>query len=261
MALAFDAQSSKTDLTQPSSITNAHTVTGSNPYLFVHFGLTAGTIGNVTACTYNGVSMGTGLWNIQPTGHGLRGIAFGLKGPATGAHNIVGTITGANDGVTVTAVSYTGVDQTTPIGTAVTNNSGAGTSATATVTVSSAAAELILGGIIIGNAATSITIGGGQTQRSAANLIVSNGEHDNRIDEEAGAASVIHSWSWTGATDWVLGAFALKPVASTTTAPPPYQKTRMMGWRRSFRWQPAKRGGLLVPDRTLILPPRLKRAA
>jgi len=234
MAIAFDAQVSKTDLTQPSSVTQSHTVTGSNTYLFVHWGLTAGTVGNVTACTYNGVSMGTALWSIQPTGHGLRSVGFGLKGAATGAHNVVGTISGANDGVTVTIVSYTGVDQTTPIGTVVTANSGAGTSASASITVSSATGELVLGGVIIGNAATSITIGAGQTQRSAANLIVSNGEHDNRADEEAGAASVTHSWTWTGATDWVLGGFPLKPAggAAATSRPVFPQPRRFYSYRR-----------------------------
>jgi hypothetical protein len=201
--------------------------------------------------------MGTALWNIQPTGHGLRGIGFGLKNPATGAHNIVGTISGANDGVTVTAVSYTGVDQTTPIGTVVTADSGAGTSASASITVSSAAGELVLGGIIIGNAATSITIGAGQTQRSAANLIVSNGEHDNRIDEEAGAASVTHSWTWTGNTDWVLGGFPLKPVATATKAPPPMRQRTMMGWRRRFKYE----RGIYAPVREVIIPPWMRKAA
>jgi len=236
MAIAFDASSTKTDLTQPSSVTSAHTVTGANTYLIVEVGLTSGAIGNVTGVTYNGVAM-TSLNNVNPVGHGLRGTFWGLKNPATGTHNIVASISGANDGVTVTGSSYTGVDQTTPIGVVAAADSGAGTSASASISVASAVGDVVVGGIIIGNAATSITIGAGQTQRAAANLIVSNGEHDNRISDEPGAAgTTTHSWTWTGATDWTIAGVALKP-AGAATAPAGSQSAENKNTTRPYPTQ------------------------
>lgn len=208
MAVAFDAAGGTTSLLQPASITWAHTVTGASTYLVVCVGLTAGVIGDVTGVTYNGVAM-SNLWNRQPVGFGIRGTGWGLKNPSVGTNNVVASISGANDGITGTSASYTGVDQTTPTGTAASAEN-ASTGTTATVDVTSASGELVVGGVVIGNVATAITIGAGQTQRASQDLIP-NGEHRNIISDEAGAASVTHSWTWTGATDWTIGAVSLKP--------------------------------------------------
>jgi hypothetical protein len=162
--------------------------------------------------------MGTALWNA--TVGGIRCVAFGLKAPATGAHNIVATITSANDGVSAMGVSFTGVDQTTPTGTA--NTATNGSASTATVNITSAAGELVVDGLAVGATGT-VTVGAGQTQR---NSVVVVGEHSGKSSEEAGAASVTMSWSWaTGAVSYAMGGVSLKPAAAGGQVPyqPHYQ--------------------------------------
>jgi hypothetical protein len=223
VAVAFDAASSASSLAQPASLTVSHTCTGANGYLLAIVGLTSGALGNVTSVTYNGVSMGTALWNA--TVGGIRCAGFGLKNPATGAHNLVANVSGANDGFSLQGVSFNGVDQTTPAGTP--NSASNGVSSTATVNIASAAGELVVDGLATGALGT-ITIGGGQTLRDS---ILVTGEHSGRSSEEAGAASVTMSWTWaTGATSWAMGGVSLKPAAAGGQVPyqPNYQRAPLL---------------------------------
>lgn len=107
---AFDATSNGT-VSAASNITVEHTCTGSNRILVVWVA------GNQTtsAVTYNTVSM-TQLGTNQSSG-GLLINAWYLVNPATGAHNIVATHgSGAN---ALVAMSFTAVDQVSPITAAV----------------------------------------------------------------------------------------------------------------------------------------------
>lgn len=106
MAIAFDA-SEGVAFSNATTTTLSHTCTGSNLVLFVAVGSNVATF---SAFTYNGVNA-TGTALVVSGGSGL--IVGWWVAPATGAHNI--SITTATTTGTMSAVSFTGVDQTNPI--------------------------------------------------------------------------------------------------------------------------------------------------
>lgn len=103
MAIAFDAT---TGVTQgaAATLTWSHTCTGANLILFVAVSTNSG----ATAVTYNLVPM----TQIDiTTGGAIQTNLWYLVGPATGANNIVATLTGVNASAGQ-ACSYTGASQT-----------------------------------------------------------------------------------------------------------------------------------------------------
>ena len=123
----------------------------------------------------------------------------------------------ANTAFAAGAVSYTGVNQTTPLGTAASNK---GKSTTASVSVSSAAGELVVDAVGRRSDVTSnpISPGAGQTQRwnthTGANS-ATNGATGG-ASEKAGAATVPMSWTWSGSIEWAIAGVSLKPAPDTT---------------------------------------------
>jgi hypothetical protein len=111
--------------------------------------------------------------------------------------------------------TYSGVDQTTPVGTAVTAQSAGVGTTTATVNASSAASELVVDGMITRQGQT-ITAGANQTDRGnvtdSANWVAG-------ISEEAGAGTVTMSWTLGSDNLWAIVAVPLKPAAAPTSSP------------------------------------------
>lgn len=109
-AIAYDAKTDNGE-TQASSVTYAHTVTGTNPMLLV-WGYNRGQ-NRSTTVTYNGVSM-TKIGTEEANGLGApyydKIYAFYLLAPATGSNNVVVTYS-AGDYQRSAAISYTGVAQ------------------------------------------------------------------------------------------------------------------------------------------------------
>ncbi len=113
--IAFDTAVDGGLVNTGTSLTWSHTVTGSNPILFVGaFGNTVGadpTCAGITGATYNSVSM------TQVTGSPFNGGAdrcmylFYLAGPATGTHSVV---ISASSSIVIDgqSASYTGARQT-----------------------------------------------------------------------------------------------------------------------------------------------------
>lgn len=110
MAIAFDAKSVSSLVTTANSITFAHTVTGTNPILYVGV---FGDLNNdyVTGVTYNSVSMT--LSGKQRETSGRWNYLFRLVGPSTGsAYNVVVTASSNMDAAMAVASSYTAAKQT-----------------------------------------------------------------------------------------------------------------------------------------------------
>jgi len=212
VAIAFDASGGTTSLLQPPTLSWNHTCSGLNRYLFVSMGTTSATAGTISGVTHNGVAM-TNLWDKAAPSPSLRSSGWGLINPATGSQTIVATISGVADGFTGVSNSYTGVHQSVPTGTAVTDSLQTGTAAS--VTVSATPGNLVVDGAAIGNASSGIAAANGQTPRGAQNLVPS-GEHDNRTGELAAIASTTIGWTWTGSTDWAIGAIELKSANTPT---------------------------------------------
>jgi hypothetical protein len=110
MAIAYDTsvigmQSAGTTLTF------AHTCSGSNRILFVDFYWSASR--TVSSVTYAGQAM-TQVVAPLDTGSGERHGMYYIIAPSTGANNVVLTLSGSTDIVGI-ASSYTGADQSSPI--------------------------------------------------------------------------------------------------------------------------------------------------
>ena len=182
----------------------AHTCSGSDRLLRVttsHFDSSD----TISSITYNGVAL-----TAVPGGSTNNGqyyvTAYYLIAPDTGTHDIVVTVSGSVFDFGAGAISYTDAHQTTPLGTAVTAT---GTSTTPSVTVSSAADELVDDGLVIIHGGT-LSVGAGQTQRW--NAIASSGYIKYAGSTEGGAASTTMSWSNSSSQTWAIVAVPIKPV-------------------------------------------------
>jgi len=110
-AIAFDNSTQANTSGTPSSLTFAHTVSGSNRILFVYIYWNQSR--TVSSVTYNGVGM-TAVGSDNDNGGGERSNIDYLVAPATGANNVVITMSGATS-IEAVAASYTGALQTSPI--------------------------------------------------------------------------------------------------------------------------------------------------
>lgn len=212
MAVAVDATT--TDGTASgvpqSSRTFSHTCSGSNRLLIVDVcndeDSSAVTVSSVT---YNGVAL-TQRITVNRS-NSIRASIWYLIAPATGANNVVVTLASSQEFVAA-ARSYTGVSQTTPLGTAASANA---TSTAPSVNVSSAADELVHDVVdVIGS--NTYTIGAGQTERWTKTAS-SSGVVDvvnARGSTEVGAATTTMSWTLALSDLWVIAAVPIKPSAA-----------------------------------------------
>lgn len=109
MSVAFDATTTNDGNAVANHITFSHTVTGSNPVLLI--GTNPGGSNTVSGITYNGVAL-TLLHDDVVTGSTTQRCGIWvLINPATGAHTVDLTVSGATGFVSTRVASYTGVAQ------------------------------------------------------------------------------------------------------------------------------------------------------
>jgi hypothetical protein len=120
-------------------ITVSHTVSGANTVLFVMAAQDASSTITMTG-TYNGDAL-TSVRREVRTGSQCQEL-FYIINPDPGTHDIVITYSNAAAEKNVLGISFTGVHQTTAIGTAVGNNNN---DTPLSTTASSVAGELVLG--------------------------------------------------------------------------------------------------------------------
>jgi len=201
---AFDATSNGTGT---DDFSFNHTTGCTNCEMVVITCVSTGGGTSVSGVTYNSVA----LTEIAPSGgvfiNTIRGQMWRLDAPASGTHSVAVAVTAANI-ASAAAVTYSNVNQSSPVGTPQT---GSGTSSVPSISVTSAAGELVVDGVCTSDNIT-LAVGAGQTKRGGlATASASNG-----MSEETGAASVTMSWTDTLA-DWVSYGIALKPTSSSST--------------------------------------------
>jgi hypothetical protein len=208
--VVFDAvtnSGSQVDTTQTWSHT---TTTNANRAMAV--GVVHSTVTTVDVGTYAGVDfLATPIGTADFDGNGLRVSFYRLIAPATGANNVVVTLSAADEWAAF-ALTASGVHQTTPVGT---RANATGASALPTVNVSGATDDLIvdcLFATLIDSAAV-LQAGAGQTQRVAIGFA----SNFNRLGSstEPGAPSVTMSWTddISAITAWAISGVALKAAA------------------------------------------------
>ena len=229
MALAHDADSSSSAIDAGTSypLTWSHTCTGNDLILVV--GLETFPPHEYLSPTYNGVAL-TKI-DAQNAGTYCRSELWYLIAPAAGTHDIVVTA-GAVQAVTIIggATSWTGADQSAPLGTAA---KATGTTTPATVNVTSVAGEYVVDSACAYKAtAITMTVGAGQTSawnETPATGIVGAGSY------EASASTITMSWTLNVASlGWATVAVPIKP----STAPGATATTASEVWVIPSRTEP-----------------------
>jgi hypothetical protein len=201
----FDAASS-TSATSVSSLSWSHTCSGNDRLLFVVVGAGSSVVGNrvVTSVTYNGVAL-TQAWALNGPGW-VRNEGWYLVAPATGANTVVVTYAGNNLQAAAGGVSFTGVNQTTPVDTAATAS---GNTGNPTVVVSSATTDIVISGVS-SDAQTTLAVGGTGTQRWRVLNVDTDTAYGSSTD--AGASSVTMIWTQSGNENWAMGGVSINPL-------------------------------------------------
>ncbi len=211
---------SSTNQSSASSVTFRHTTgSGTNRLLLVGVSLFYGSGAQVNSITYGGQALA--LVGAKTDGSPqVRAEIWRLVNPPSGTTNVVVTLSAKSDGFAVGAMTFTGVEQSTPLGTFA---SASGNSPTPSVNAVSARRELVFAVVAFKDGNT-LNVGANQTQRwsradSAAKVRGAGSTED-------GAASVTMSWSEPGGAskEWAIGAVSIKPalepdVATTMTGP------------------------------------------
>jgi hypothetical protein len=218
--IAYDNANSTTLSTAGTSMSWRHTTgSGNNRFLIVAVSVQASTGAptTVTNVTYGGTLMTQETTDIySSTTPQVREYTFSLKNPASGRNTIMAKFLASTTAVGG-SVSYTGVDQTTPIQTRATNK-GSGWSESASVTVSGSNRW------VFGHVACymtygfyyTITDGSGQNHRWGQNSQLYEGDADDKSNVSPGSVSM--SWStfpWT--VSWVASALAINPASPVGT--------------------------------------------
>lgn len=206
-----------------TSLTFSHTCSGTNRLLLVH--IAQGGANAVSSVTYNGVAL-TLAGAVNNTNGNVHAELWYLLAPAVGTFNIVISLPAA---ATIYAFgsSWTGVNQTTPLGTAVT---GTGTSTTPSVTVTSAVGDTVVDVLNAQQQPANLTPSTGQTSLYTGTLYVAG-------SSAAGAASVTMGWSAANGYAWAQVAVPLKPLAAAaqtvTVAGPLLRRSQAGVWTQN----------------------------
>lgn len=220
MAVAFDAvgpSSAGATAAGATSVTFAHTCTGSNTLLIV--GTAVGVNGTpATSATYAGVTM-TSLGKVS-TNNQASGFVemWYLVAPATGTNNVIIT-SGAGADFSAGSISFTGVDQTTPVGTPVTSFGDGGVTAPAATVTGTTTGNMVVDVVANGSSITAST----KTQRWLRNTNGNSGAGNGAGSTAAAGGSV--TMGYTASADWwsmiAVEVRAASGGAATIDAPPP----------------------------------------
>ena len=213
MAVAFNNPSNR-EIGAVNSITLSHTCTGNERLLLIGIGIFETTTRpTVTACEYPSGTPCLKKWDFAAPDATSSHELWYLPNPSPGANLISVTFSGTITEGVMGGASFTGVDQTTPLGT---EQTASGSSTTATVSnIASASDELVVDFLFaIWAAATQETAQTSRWQQDHSGGFVTGG-----MSTKGGAALVSMSWNEqtsSGFTEWGIGGVSIKPSAAVT---------------------------------------------
>lgn len=203
-SVAFDAATGANEAAGDGVLSVSHTAGGSDRAAFLGCGNAAGTP-PLGSATYGGTAM-TEQWDaVFQTNYAHAGYTF--VAPPASAQTVTHTLAAAPSEHAMGVVTFTGVDQTTPVGTPVT---GSGQFTTITVTVGSVGADDMVVDSVWGDNPFG-AIGADQTERNSqlpGSLL--------KQSTQPGTAGGEMSWG-TASSNWGSGAIRFIAV----TGPPP----------------------------------------
>lgn len=140
---------------------------------------------------------------------------WSLTAPVSGAGQlqvVINSGTADGDAIVAGVMTFSGVDQSTPLGTAV-NAIGANTSAT--VNVASSAGQLVFGSVSADDS-RALTLGAGQTSGWNLSAGGSGDGVTGAASTEAGAATVTMSWTLGTSDDWAICGVPIRSAVSSS---------------------------------------------
>ena len=210
-AVTLDAVSSVTD-DGVNPLTFSHTVgTGSNRLLLVgvSWAISGEDPQDILSVTYGGSPM-TEV-DYMEGGQNRRVAIYSLVAPVSGTANVVITFTDLVNPV-AGAVSFTGVDQSTPLGTANTANGGQDGTTEATVNVDTEAGDLAFAVVAAGSTPT---VGAGQSPLWSLATSTGNIVRGAGSTELASGTTTTMSWTLASQATWGLVAVPIKPAPAS----------------------------------------------
>jgi hypothetical protein len=234
MAVLFDAIGPAGGVGQAAvdvtSISWTHTCAGADRVLLV--GVSIGGANTTITVTYNGVAMTlvgttlTGASTGTATNSG-RASLYRLVNPPSGAHTVVVTAAAART-LIGGSTSYTGVHQTTPIGTPV-------TALSSTASIAANVTGTTAGNMVVDHVACGGAIGAfDQTQRYLRNLNGLTGGGNGAGSTAPGGGTVAMGYSRTGTEWWGIVAVELLAVAAAAV-----QVVRPVSTLHAGLWTPS----------------------
>lgn len=191
MAVAYDLDTQSLNQVNLSTVTFSHTTSGANRGLLVYV-ILQGTAQTVSTITYAGVSMTfIDALNTTCASANCRVEAWGLAAPASGANNVVVTLSASNTAWDVSAISFTGVIQTDPIADGFQSANGAVNTLSVTVTTGQS-------GDLVSDC-TGSTVNNGTTSSPGTQQWQNNtGPTNTQGQTTAGGASITVTENWDG---------------------------------------------------------------
>lgn len=202
MAIARTSVSTRVVEADVSSTSWSHTVSGSNTLLLIFFSLGGDATPTVT---YAETAM-TQVAKRVNSGTARTGFLYRLVNPPAGT-NTINVSWGFNGYFKGYAVSLSGVNQSTPLGTAATAGAN---SNSPSVNVSSAANERVYDLVTMsgGEGASSYTPGAGQTELLDSNSL---SYVSSAGSEKAGAATTTMAWTASISANWGIIGIGVRP--------------------------------------------------
>ncbi|MCZ4312787.1 DUF4347 domain-containing protein [Comamonadaceae bacterium G21597-S1] len=216
LAVDLTSQSSDGTTTATTSFNFAHNVNGGSDRLLLVSLVLGNSSSSATAVTYNGTALTLVATQNSPTDH-VRVELWSLVAPTVAAGTVNVTLSSATT-LVAGATSYSGVDQSTPLGAAV---KGSGNSATASVVVPASSGDLVVD-IVGARQVSSFALGANQTQNFAQTQGTGAAALSGLSTREVGATSVTMSNGLTSANlNWASIAVQLRQATSTLLADTP----------------------------------------
>lgn len=175
-----------------TSLTKSHT-TSSGPNRFMLVGVSSSDGHAVSSATYDGQSL-TKIAHAQDGSNISRSEIWRITNPNSGAANVVVNFGATATGATMSVITFEGVDQISPVGTAVT---AAANDGNASLSVSGTLSTDLVFDHVTQKDAKGISVGSGQTERTNVPETESSKNTGGTSTEPGNGGSVTMSWSFT----------------------------------------------------------------
>ena len=213
VALDATTSSSRRLTTGTTTLTFAHTTTGTNLVLVVgvSMNISGGVSATVGGVTYNGVAL-TKAGAHNDSANQRRTEMWYLIAPATGTHNVIVTVKvpfAATIGTVAGATTFTGADQTSPIRTYASND---GNTNAPYVDVASDTNDMVLDTMATLGSRTVTSASGTQVQQWALTTSANTTDVYGYGSTHGGAASVSMAENLSASSQWSSSAVSVQPL-------------------------------------------------